>query len=61
MQNSLLRIIILGIASLFVYRYRFNLMNTIMGQPWIRKFAVRSFMKIPFVRDRMVGQMLRFQ
>lgn len=61
MQNSLLRIIILGIASLFVYRYRFNLMNTIMGQASIRKVAVRSFMKIPFVRDRMVGQMLRFQ
>lgn len=61
MQNSLLRIIILGVASLFVYRYRFNLMNTIMGQPEIRKFAVRSFLKIPFVRDRMVGQMLRFQ
>lgn len=61
MQNSLLRILILGIASLFVYRYRFNLMNILMGQPGLRKFVVRSFMKIPFVRDRMVGQMLRFQ
>ncbi|HHW36927.1 MAG TPA: hypothetical protein GXX18_06785 [Bacillales bacterium] len=61
MQNFLLRIIILGIASFFVYRYRSNLANTMMRQPWIRKLAVRSFMKIPFVRDRMGGQILQFQ
>lgn len=61
MQNSLLRIIVLAIASLFIYRYRYRLMNAIFGQRWLRKIAVRSFMQFPFVRERMVGQMFRFQ
>ena len=61
MQNSILRIIVLAIASLFVYRYRYRLMNVIFGQSWLRKIAVRSFMLFPSVRERMVGQMFRFQ
>ncbi|WP_458412494.1 hypothetical protein ACNQFZ_16985 [Schinkia sp. CFF1] len=61
MQNSLMRIILLAVASIFIYQYRYRLMNAVLGQPWLRKMAVKSFMQIPFVRERMVGQMFRFQ
>lgn len=61
MQNSLWRFTIIGVASLFIYRYRYRLMNAVFGQPWLRKIAVKSFMQFPFVRERMLGQMLRPQ
>ncbi|HHY73017.1 MAG TPA: hypothetical protein GX497_07310 [Bacillus bacterium] len=61
MQNSFLRIILIGVASFFIYRYRYRLINIILGQSLLRRLVVKSFMQIPFVREQMVGQMFRFQ
>ncbi|WP_102345590.1 hypothetical protein [Bacillus sp. Marseille-P3661] len=61
MISSLLRLVVVVISSTFVYRYRFQMVNYILSNQWMRRIAVRLFMNIPFVRDRMAGQMFRFQ
>lgn len=60
MQTSLLlRVLLLAVSSIMIYRYRFRVVNIILGQPWLRSMAVSTFMRLPYVRNRMVGQLFR--
>jgi len=59
MISSLTRLVLL-IAGLYAfYRYRFKIMNNVLGNPWIRRVVVSTSMNIPFVRDRMMSQVFR--
>ncbi|WP_017755782.1 hypothetical protein [Calidifontibacillus oryziterrae] len=60
MQTTLLlRILLLAISTTIIFRNRFKIMNMVLGQPWLRKMTVRTFMNLPYVRNRIVSQMFR--
>ncbi len=46
------------IAAYFVYRFRYRLLNVLLGQSWIRKSAVRLTMKIPGLRQKFMSEMM---
>ena len=59
MFNSLSRLIVL-IAGVYVfYRYRYRIMNSVLGHPQVRRMFVVASMKIPFIRKQMMNQAFR--
>ncbi|WP_235848407.1 hypothetical protein [Litchfieldia alkalitelluris] len=60
MMNALSRMV-LFIAGLYgVYRYRYRILNTVLGNPKARKFFIVLSMNIPFIRDKMMRQAFRY-
>ncbi|MBD8069139.1 hypothetical protein [Bacillus sp. PS06] len=59
MINGISRIVLL-IAGLYgVYRYRYRIMNSVLGNPDMRKLFIRMTMSIPYVRNKMMSQAFR--
>ncbi|MDQ0224873.1 hypothetical protein [Metabacillus niabensis] len=48
------RLIMLIAGSFALYRYRYQIVNAVLGQPQLRRFFIRLSMRIPFIRDRFV-------
>ncbi|MFV8826644.1 sodium:proton antiporter [Alkalihalobacterium sp. APHAB7] len=42
----------------FVYRFRYRILNALLGQRWIRKSAVKWTMKIPGLRQKFMSEMM---
>lgn len=57
MQN-IFRLVLVVAGSMFLYRFRFRVINTVLGQPWIRRIAVSLAMELPFLRQRFMRQFL---
>ncbi|WP_099092741.1 hypothetical protein [Bacillus weihaiensis] len=52
-----MRRFIVLIASFFaLYRYRYRIVNYILGQPAIRRYFIQLSMKVPFIRERFVSR-----
>jgi len=47
----------IGSVGYFGYRYRYRLMNVLLGTGWIRRMAVGSVMNIPGIRNKMMQSM----
>jgi hypothetical protein len=47
-------IFMIGTAGYLAYRYRFRLLNTLIGTGWIRRIAVGSMMQLPGVKKKMM-------
>ncbi|MBM7701532.1 hypothetical protein [Metabacillus iocasae] len=59
MQRILL--VILGLLLLIVsYRMRYRVVNLILGSSAIRSLAIRSLLNIPYVKDKLLGQVFRY-
>ncbi|MFC4320769.1 hypothetical protein [Litchfieldia salsa] len=59
MMNGLSRLV-LFVAGLYgIYRYRYRIMNRVLGNPAVRKTFIRMSMSIPFVRNKMMSQAFR--
>ncbi|MBM4762291.1 hypothetical protein [Bacillus sp. B15-48] len=54
MVKRALSIVILAFTGYYIYQNRYRVMNRILGNAILRRFAVRSLMGIPGVRDRMM-------
>lgn len=54
MSRMLTSILLIGTIGYTAYRYRFRLLNFLIGTGWIRRMAVSSFMSMPFVKKRMM-------
>lgn len=54
MSRMLTSILLIGTIGYTAYRYRFRLLNILIGTGWIRRMAVSSFMSMPFVKKRMM-------
>jgi hypothetical protein len=58
-MNKLVYSILAIIASVVVYRYRYQMLNALLRIRFLQKWLVRSAMNIPFVRNAMTSQILR--
>jgi hypothetical protein len=47
-------IFMIGTVGYFAYRYRYRLLNTLIGTGWIRRIAVGSMMSLPGVKKKMM-------
>jgi len=45
----------IGSIGYFVFRYRYKLINTLLGSSWIRRLAVGSIMSFPGVKQKMMN------
>lgn len=60
MLNRLFSLITIIVTFFMVYRYRYRVMNMILGTKWIRNFIVSGTMQIPAVRERLMNRMVPF-
>lgn len=59
MINGLTRLVFF-IASIYgIYKYRYRIMNNVLGNSQIRKWVIVLGMNIPFLRNRMMNQAFR--
>ncbi|WP_017728321.1 hypothetical protein [Halalkalibacterium ligniniphilum] len=50
------------VLSIYVaYRYRYRMLNLLLGRRFLRQIAVSLAMQIPFIRDNVMGSMLRYE
>jgi hypothetical protein len=54
MSRMITSIVLIGTIGYFGYRYRYRLLNAIIGTGWLRRLAVNSFMSMPGVRGKMM-------
>lgn len=54
MSRMLTSIFMIGTIVYVAYRYRYRLLNVLIGTGWIRRFAVGSFIFLPGVKQRMM-------
>jgi hypothetical protein len=54
MSRMLTSIFMIGTVGYFAYRYRFRLLNILIGTGWIRRIAVGSMMSLPGVKKKMM-------
>lgn len=54
-MSRILSILLMGLGGYFLFKKRFRLLNTILGNPMLRRVAVRTFMSIPGVKDKVIG------
>ena len=59
-NSSLIIIMISALSVIFFYRYRYRLMNTVLGNRAIRRYIVSLTMQIPFVRERLLTKLMPF-
>ncbi|MDP4163028.1 MAG: hypothetical protein Q8906_13480 [Bacillota bacterium] len=57
MSRMITSILMIGTLGYFGYRYRYRLLNVIIGTGWMRRLAVGSVMNMPGVKDKMMQSM----
>lgn len=50
------RLIVLIAGSFAIYRYRYRIVNFVLGNPQLRRYFINLSMRIPFIRDRFVNR-----
>ncbi|MFC0269998.1 hypothetical protein ACFFIX_00805 [Metabacillus herbersteinensis] len=56
MMQSMNRLLFLIFGTLAIYRFRYKIVNLVLGQPEIRRYFIQLSMRIPFLRDRFVNR-----
>lgn len=54
MTRMFTSIFMIGTVGLLAYRYRYRLLNSLIGTGWIRRMAVGSMMSLPGVKRKMM-------
>ncbi|MEH7109495.1 MULTISPECIES: hypothetical protein [Bacillaceae] len=54
MTRMLTSIFMIGSIGYFAYRYRYRLINVLLGSSWVRRLAVGSIMGLPGVKQKMM-------
>lgn len=57
MSRILTSILMIGSIGYLVYKYKFRLINVLLGSGWIRRIAVGSIMSFPGVKQKMMQSM----
>lgn len=55
MSRMLSSILMIGTLGYFGYRYRYRLLNVLIGTGWLRRLAVGSLMNMPGIRNKMMN------
>lgn len=50
------RLIMLAAGSFALYRYRYRIVNYVLGQPELRRYFIQLSMRVPFIRDKFVNR-----
>jgi hypothetical protein len=50
------RLIMLAAGAFALYRYRYRIVNVVLGQPELRRYFIQLSMRVPFLRDRFVNR-----
>ncbi|WLR49788.1 hypothetical protein LC040_10755 [Bacillus tianshenii] len=59
-NNSLFQLIGMILMVLFLFQVRYVLLNVILRFPPLRRFAVSSFMRMPFMRGMFIKQAFKY-
>lgn len=51
-MRTIRSIFMIGLVVFYGYRYRYRILNLLLGNQFLRRFFVTSFMNIPGVRTR---------
>lgn len=54
-MSRIFSILLIGFGGYYLFKKRFRLLNVILGNTMIRRFAVRAFMGIPGIKNRIMG------
>ena len=54
MSRILTSIFLIGSVGYFGFRYRYRIINLLLGSSWMRRIAVGSIMSFPGVKRRMM-------
>ncbi|EKN66271.1 Na+/H+ antiporter [Neobacillus bataviensis LMG 21833] len=54
MSRMLTSIFMIGSIGYFAYRFRFRIINVLLGSSWMRRLAVGSMMSLPGVKNKMM-------
>ncbi|MEY2192468.1 hypothetical protein AB7942_06970 [Neobacillus sp. BF23-41] len=54
MSRMLTSILMIGSIGYFGFRYRYRLINVLLGFSWMRRLAVGSVMSFPGVKQKMM-------
>ncbi|WP_019154504.1 hypothetical protein [Robertmurraya massiliosenegalensis] len=52
-MGRLISLLLIGIGGYWVLQNRFRVINVLIGNRFIRRFLVSSFMRLPMVRNQM--------
>lgn len=52
-MGRLISLLLIGIGGYWVLQNRFRIINVLIGNRFIRRFLVSSFMRLPMVRNQM--------
>ncbi|MBZ5749739.1 MULTISPECIES: hypothetical protein [Metabacillus] len=50
------RILVLAAGSLALYRYRYKIVNIILGQPALRRYFIQLSMRVPFLKELFINR-----
>jgi len=54
MSRMLTSIFMIGSIGYFAFRYRYRIINLLLGTGWMRRLAVGSIMSFPGVKNKMM-------
>lgn len=54
MSRMLTSIIMIGTVGYLVYRYKYRLLNVLIGTGWIRRLAVGLALRLPGVKNKLM-------
>jgi hypothetical protein len=54
MSRMLTSIFMIGSIGYFAFRYRYRIINVLLGSGWMRRIAVGSIMSMPGVKRKMM-------
>ncbi|WP_241657832.1 sodium:proton antiporter [Anaerobacillus alkaliphilus] len=59
-NNMLTTLLVTMLSVFFVYRYRYRIINIVLGTRWIRRLAVTGALQIPFIKNRLYARFMPF-
>lgn len=48
------------VSVLFIYQYRYKLVNTILETHWLRRLTVSAVLQVPYLRERFFSRFMPF-
>jgi hypothetical protein len=57
MRYGFMKWLLMGVAAMLIYQNRYKLLNMILGMKLLRTIAIRGFLKMPGVRDKIAQDM----
>lgn len=60
-MRKLISFISFATGLYLLIRYRYRILNTLLKKRWIRTYAVKMTMQLPFIRNKMMNKVFRSQ